>query len=210
MQNILVNRRAVSCPSTAAKRTPYQGVGLNDAWFVTQWKDVSGTWRQDPSYSAWSSMLKRVYSEKVHKQSPIYVGCSVDSEWLTFSNFDSWYLPRYVSGWHLEKDILLPGNKTYGPDNCVVVPRWINNFLHWHEGKVKTTGWTKKGKKFVTQCSNPSTGAQEIIGAYDTDASAHAAWVGSKILIMEQHKELIDSIDARLWDAIYCRLINTK
>lgn len=81
------------------------------------------------SYSTWTHMLERCYSNRFQIIQPTYIGCSVCEEWLSFSNFKTWFDANYVEGFHLDKDILVEGNKTYSPEFCRFVPQYLNNLL---------------------------------------------------------------------------------
>ena len=82
------------------------------------------------AYKVWQSMLQRCYDTKYQEKKPTYKGCSVCDEWLYFPNFKKWFNENYytIEGEeiHLDKDILVKGNKVYSPDTCVFVPRRIN------------------------------------------------------------------------------------
>jgi hypothetical protein len=85
-------------------------------------------------YDAWHAMLQRCYDPKYHERQPTYVGCSVCDEWIYFQKFATWYDENYyeiplLGIMQLDKDILSKGNKVYGPDRCVLVPRKINNLF---------------------------------------------------------------------------------
>lgn len=80
-------------------------------------------------YRAWQRMINRCYNIGVLLRQPTYIGCSVCDEWLTFSNFKRWYDENYRNGYHLDKDILVQGNKVYGPNTCRYVPQHINKLL---------------------------------------------------------------------------------
>ena len=83
-------------------------------------------------YKSWGSALQRSYDDKLHKKYPTYIGCSVNSEWHNFQNFAKWYEENWkphMEGWHLDKDVLIKGNKTYSPENCCFVPLEINKLL---------------------------------------------------------------------------------
>ena len=83
-----------------------------------------------PIYSKWKQMLQRCYSEAYLKNRPTYRGCTVCEEWKTFSNFMAWLTKQ--KNWEkleLDKDILVPGNKHYSPETCVLVSRDLNNDL---------------------------------------------------------------------------------
>lgn len=86
--------------------------------------------RPTKCYSVWKSMVDRCYSEKSQKSRPTYVGCSVCEEWLNFQNFGKWFDENWKEfmgkNWHLDKDILVKGNKVYSPETCTFVPNQIN------------------------------------------------------------------------------------
>ena len=72
----------------------------------------------------------RCYSEKSRAENPTYVGCTVCREWHNFQNFAKWYDDNYPSDgheYHLDKDILIDGNKEYSPVACMFVTRAENN-----------------------------------------------------------------------------------
>jgi hypothetical protein len=80
-------------------------------------------------YNAWSKIINRCYSEKVHLRQPKYTDCVVDPRWLDFQIFAKWFDENYIEGYALDKDILVKGNKVYGPDTCCFVPSSINNLF---------------------------------------------------------------------------------
>lgn len=82
-------------------------------------------------YTTWRSMLMRCYDPRHHAKQPTYIGCSVSDEWLDYQNFANWYYNNEHSdkGYHLDKDILVDGNKIYSSDTCCFVPKDINNLL---------------------------------------------------------------------------------
>ena len=80
------------------------------------------------SYRIWCSIINRCYTEYTYN-SPTYVGCTVDERWHNFQVFAEWYENNYINGFQLDKDILIKGNKIYGPDTCCFVPREINTLF---------------------------------------------------------------------------------
>jgi len=108
-----------------AKRKPICGIAINDAWYITQ-SSKHGTC---PIYRKWKDMISRSYSSKMHKNNPTYEDCSVCDEWLTFSNFLSWYEANHVDGFDLDKDLKVKGNKIYSPDTCLFVPQEVNRLF---------------------------------------------------------------------------------
>lgn len=100
------------------------GVGVNDyEGSVT----VDG--KTIKSYSTWQHMLNRCYSSKCQSKYPTYIGCSVCNEWKSFSTFKLWFDENYKEGFHLDKDILVKGNKIYSPEFCRFVPSYLNTLL---------------------------------------------------------------------------------
>lgn len=89
--------------------------------------------RKDPSkaYDVWYQMLYRCYMDDEERGpgSWTYQGCSVCNEWLNYQNFASWYKKYKKPGFHIDKDILIPGNKIYSPEFCEFVPSEINTCL---------------------------------------------------------------------------------
>ena len=83
--------------------------------------------RNTKQYISWKGMLERCYSPKWHKEKPTYIGCTVCDEWLNFQAFAEWYDASYITGFQLDKDIKLIGNKIYSPENCKFVSSGDNN-----------------------------------------------------------------------------------
>lgn len=83
------------------------------------------------AYGKWRGMLHRCYNEKIYNKYPEYKGCTVSDEWKNFSNFRYWYEKNNYGGssLNLDKDILYKGNKKYGPENCCLVPGFINTLF---------------------------------------------------------------------------------
>ncbi len=115
--------------NSRSKRRPVFGKGINDAWYKTRIV-VDGVIIESPAYAAWVRMLRRAYDPKHKERQPTYIGVTVCDEWLTFSNFDKWYMLNHVEGYELDKDIKIPGNKVYSPDACIYVPKCINALLN--------------------------------------------------------------------------------
>lgn len=159
------------------------GVGINDAEYTTQIKRTISRkgekQRQKivwvcPFYRKWFDMLNRCYSNKY----PTYEGCYVCDEWLRFTTFKSWMEQQDYESKHLDKDILVKGNKVYSPETCVFVSLDLNNFVL---ESTKTIGDCLLGVtldacgKFRAQCNRSTTG-KRYLGLYDTQEQAHDAW----------------------------------
>lgn len=73
---------------------------------------------------SWSGMLERCYSEKLHKKHPAYIECEVCEEWQDFQCFAEWFEQNHPTDgrvYHLDKDIMIDGNKIYSPSTCKFV-----------------------------------------------------------------------------------------
>ncbi|AGH32073.1 HNH endonuclease [Vibrio phage 11895-B1] len=102
-----------------------------------------------PSYLCWKHMIVRCYSENYHSTRETYSDCEVISEWKNFCNFEKWFLTNYIKGYHLDKDLLIQGNRVYSPDTCCFIPPSINSLIV-EKGKIVDgceAGVTKRRKK---------------------------------------------------------------
>lgn len=164
------------------------GVGINDSdYLVYRYAMVDGkskiVWRC-PFYQAWSCMINRAYNKKYQNSKPTYAACSVDPAWHSFMDFRAWMMTQDWEGKQLDKDIICPGNKVYGPDKCVFVSRELNMFTT-DSGAIRGelpigVYWHVRDKKFLSRCCNPLTRKQETIGYFDDPAEAHKAWRAKK------------------------------
>ena len=81
-------------------------------------------------YQQWIDMLRRCYDPYYLNKKPTYIDCYVCNEWLCFQNFAKWCEENYYEVkneiMHLDKDILIKGNKIYSPETCMFVPERIN------------------------------------------------------------------------------------
>lgn len=109
------------------RRTLEFGVGINDAWYVV--RSNHGVVKECPYYKRWRSMLRRCYSSATQSKQPTYVGCYVHKSWLMFSTFRLWMEKQDWVGKALDKDLLLYGNKEYGPVSCMFVSQSLNSIL---------------------------------------------------------------------------------
>ena len=130
----------------------HYGVGINDLSNKT-----SANGKHFGFYRTWKSMLQRCYSSRYHTRHPTYKECYVHDSWLSLSNFNVWYDANYIAGFELDKDILIPGNKMYGPETCAFVPGALNRILYVNTSKtgIMPPGITahKKRKHILYQAS---------------------------------------------------------
>ena len=79
------------------------------------------------TYAIWRHILRRCYGKEEKFKS--WHNCLVDERWHNYQVFAEWYENNYIDGFHLDKDILIKGNKIYGPDTCCFVPNMINTLF---------------------------------------------------------------------------------
>lgn len=175
-----------------------QGVGVNDA----DYKIIGCQF-----YRRWKSMLLRCYSESYHTKQPTYKGCSVCKEWLYFSNFKSWMEQQGWEGNHLDKDLLVKGNKVYSPETCVFVNNTVNTFVI-DRGALRGehpigVSWCKRNNKYISRCRNPFTKKLDHLGYYNSPQEAHSAWLSRKQELCLQLCETIE--DKRIVEALKSR-----
>jgi hypothetical protein len=75
----------------------------------------------DKAYISWSSMIKQCYDKKTQRQFPVYIGCTVSSEWHNYQNYASWYydnLPDDGKEYRLSRSDAIHGDKVFSPENC--------------------------------------------------------------------------------------------
>lgn len=166
-----------------------RGVGINDSPYpVARNAMKNGVSRQIwmcPIYQAWAHMLDRCYSPATQRKHPTYIGCSVVPEWLKFSNFHRWMSAQEWHGKCLDKDILLPGNRIYGPEYCLLISQELNKFVidsaaSRGECPLGVTKFKRDGR-FRADCRNPWLGNKKAyIGLFFSADAAHEAWMNKK------------------------------
>ena len=144
------------------------GVGINDADYIVQ-PTVNGKRVNCVFYIEWVGMISRCYNEKKLSRVNTYKKCFVCDEWLTFSSFKEWMKNQDYKGNHLDKDILLEGNKIYSPNTCAFVKRSTNNLLNDrgnHRGKYPLGSHLNKNSgKLVVRCKD-GKGKQIYLGGH--------------------------------------------
>jgi len=185
----------------AGKKSLVYGIGINDSDYLTEISryiyDQDGVRKRKriwfcPFFRKWSSMLMRCYCEKYLERKPTYRGCTVCEEWLTFSNFKAWMETQEWAGNHLDKDLLIQGNKVYSPETCIFVPSIVNTFLNDCAASrgVYPIGvhLDKRRNELSVKCCNPFTGKPEHLGTFPVDQVLIAgnAWKARKAIFAAQ------------------------
>ena len=106
---------------------------------------------------------------------------------------------------HLDKDILIKGNKIYSEDTCCFVPAEINSlFIKCDRSRGEYplgVNYHKATRKFVAQISYRKT--KTHLGLYDTVEDAFKAYKKSKEkLIKSLADKYMDVLDPRVYRAM--------
>jgi len=144
------------------------------------------------AYGVWKAMVRRCYERKPR---PAYVGCSVCDEWHNFQNFAQWFSEQPNAGrkgFQLDKDLLVWGNKVYGPDTCSFVPNEINKLLtdsgsargEWPQG----VNYHNQRKKYRATL-NKGSGKIQYLGLYETPEEAFVVYKREKEKFVKEQAE---------------------
>ena len=84
-------------------------------------------------YRTWNNMITRCYDEKQRLNNLKYQDCYINEYFHCYQNYGQWFINNYYEipneTMCLDKDILIKGNKEYGPNTCCFVPKTINNLF---------------------------------------------------------------------------------
>ena len=157
-------------------------------------------------YVLWKGMLQRCYSDT---QYPTYEGCKCSENFKSYEYFYEWCNKQVGfdnEGWHLDKDLLVKGNKFYSENTSVFLPQEINSLL------IKSTAtrgkhligvyWSNTNKAFVSQVRK-NKGKQEWLGSFNTEIEAFNAYkIAKESYIKEQAEKYKSQIDVRAYNAL--------
>lgn len=181
------------------------GVGIMERG---EFPTCDGTGKATQLARRWDKMLYRCYGPKHNPRTKSYEGCEVDPRFHRFQDFAAWAVRQCgfdQPGFALDKDILVRGNRVYGPDTCAFIPRDLN-LLMVSSRQVETglptgVGRMARTKGFAAQISvrNKKT----WIGNYPTPEDAFAAYKARKEqLIKEAAEQYRAMIDPRVYQAL--------
>ena len=161
-------------------------------------------------YQLWNNMINRCYNEKGLSRNPTYKDCHVSEDWRYLSNFKEWcnrQIGFEQEGWHLDKDILVKGNKVYSEDTCCFVPNEINLLFTKADrirGKYPVGVYhdtSKTHKRFSARVSK--SGKHKRFGSYLTPEEAFAVYKREKEkYIKEVANKWKDQIEIRVYEAL--------
>ena len=153
------------------------------------------------TYQLWLNMLKRCYSDKISAKNSTYKKSEVFNEWLNFQNFAEWYYENYYEiegeNMHLDKDILVKGNKKYSPYTCIFVPERINKLFE----KITFNPKIQNGKYVVRLRRKDDI---KYLGRFETKEEAFQIYKKEKEKYIKQvADEYKPYIPRELYDAMY-------
>jgi len=163
-------------------------------------------------YQVWKDMLFRC-TEEYWAKYPSYIGTTCSENFKSYAFFYEWYAEQAgfdnkdVRGhhWHLDKDLLVKGNKVYSEALCVFVPEIINNLL------VKcnsTRGLYPIGVYFHKERGNfvamsKRSGNSKYLGSFSTPTEAFVAYKAAKEVYIKQVAEQYKhQLDPRAYEAL--------
>ena len=180
------------------------GVGyLGKGKYRATERSPSGKYILNKPREVWGKMLQRCYDKKRLEKFPTYTECVVCDEWLNFQNFCGWYFkqPTDFDKPHLDKDYLSDA-KIYCPENCTIIPSYINTLLleasGTKDGKLLGASYEKREGRFKAELNPFKTGSR-FLGYYDTEEEAHNVYIIAKklkiISVVEYYRDLYPPSD---------------
>jgi hypothetical protein len=162
-------------------------------------------------YVFWESMMKRVYNHQNECMVRNYSDVSVCEEWHNYQNFAEWCQTQtgFKMGFHLDKDLLLEGNKVYSPTTCCFIPPHLNAAITGMK-HTNTTGYTgvvlTDTGRFLAGITMNGVGIN--LGTYDTKQQASLmyksiknAYVNSLAIIYKDEISIEAFTAAQKWCA---------
>ena len=190
------------------------GNGVNDHRYPSR---VGG--KKTREYLTWMGVLLRC-TENSWVRRPSYTGTTCSENFKSYSYFYEWCNKQIGFGsldtnneiWHLDKDLLLRGNKLYSEDTCVFVPQRVNALIlrsRAARGKYPIgVSWHKCTGKYSSSC-NTGEGKQKHLGLFDDPKQAFLAYKTFKEATIKQVAyEYKHQIDGRAYEALIAYEVN--
>lgn len=172
-------------------------------------------------YAVHRAMLKRVDPlGSTQIKNPSYRGCTASDNFKNFQFFAGWsnaqagFSSTDSSGryWHLDKDILVPGNKHYSEATCVYIPHALNQFLtsaaairgELPVGVYKTL---VEDKVYYHARCRDGRGGRNYLGCFPSPEDAYSAYCEHKEIVA---KQLADYYSGVVDPRVTLALVNYK
>ncbi len=161
-------------------------------------------------YKVWSHMIERCYNKT--ERNWAYKDCTVCKEWHNFQNFAKWYDENYYEigdeTMHLDKDILIKGNREYRPENCCFVPQSINSlFIKSKKARGECPIGVHKSKSgLISRCSSQVFKNRVHLGTFrfDDELGAFEAYKTYKEMHIKEMADLYKNvIPTNVYKAMY-------
>lgn len=181
-----------------AFRKPMFGRGIIDVDYVTHTKQ--GTC---PYFIRWRNMFDRCYNENRSDRNLSYSSCEVCEDWYSFKSFRDWMTGQNWQDKHLDKDLIVKGNKIYHPSRCLLIDRELNMFLSNISNYKGYTKAKNRKKKYRVQIS--VNGKNNYVDSFYTKEEAIECYKDAKRKLIQEwaNKYKLDNI-------IYNALIRLK
>ena len=139
-------------------------------------------------------MMKRCYSKTQVRDS--YKDKSISKAWWNFQIFAEWATKQigFKEGWHLDKDLLVKGNKVYSQQTCIYLPQEINSFIKRKRQNNLPVGvdiaYRYNGTSYF-RSQSVENGRPICLGGFETAEEA--------FYVYKQHKEMLAVKLAEKW-----------
>lgn len=181
------------------------GHGFNDGKYPTKIKSI-----RTVQYARWRSILYRCYIDAHHIKNPTYKDCTMSDNFKSYSYFYEWYNENNLSRndeFHVDKDLLVRGNKVYSEDTCLLLPQRINatlNLKNSVRGKYPLgVYWASKMGKFGSCVRFDNRNI--ALGYFDNEYDAFLAYKEAK---EHRIKQLANEYEGLITPKAYDALMN--
>ncbi len=159
-------------------------------------------------YIIWNGIRQRCYNENNKDKLMSYKDVEMSENFKFYSYFKEWCHQQTgfdQDGWHLDKDILIKGNKVYSDNTCCFVPHEINTLLvkrNSLRGEFPIgVGFYKPLNKYISKLS--THGKARNLGYFSSVEEAFAVYKREKEkYIKEVANKWKDQIDPRVYESL--------
>lgn len=177
------------------------GIGFNIGEYPSK---IGG--RTTREYALWQNMLHRCYGKDTSRRSSSYKVCQISESFKDFSFFHRWCQAQEgfsSEGYHLDKDLLVKGNKLYSENTCIFLPPILNTLLTKRKagrGDYPLGVNLKKGK---FQARLNKFGSSQYLGVFNTPEEAFQVYKAAKeAFIRELALTYQASLSSRAFNAL--------